>query len=95
MPLFNFAKGLKKALSNPAYKKQSRSTFAKSTALWNKQGRSTKLADLVKQNLGVYLITPNETRWNSLYDAVVLLNKLIRNNEPKFKIIMDELVIGR
>ncbi|XP_060858223.1 uncharacterized protein LOC132935644 isoform X1 [Metopolophium dirhodum] len=85
----------KKALSNPAYKKQSRSTFAKSTALWNKQGRSTKSADLVKQNLGVYLITPNETRWNSLYDAVVLLNKLIRNNETKFRIIMDELSIGR
>lgn len=80
---------------NPAYKKQSRSTFAKSTALWDKQGRSTRSADLVKRNLGVYLITPNETRWNSLYDAVVLLNKLIKNNEPKFRIIMDELVIGR
>jgi len=82
-------------LTNPAYKKQSRSTFSKSTALWNKQSRSTQSADLVKQHLGVYLITPNETRWNSLYDSVVLLNKLIRNNEPKFRIIMDELAICR
>jgi len=54
-----------------------------------------KAAGLVKQNLGVYLITPNETRWNSLYDAVVLLNKLIRNNELKFRTIMDELSISR
>ncbi|XP_022171403.1 uncharacterized protein LOC111034453 [Myzus persicae] len=85
----------KKALYNLAYKQQSRSTFSKSTALWNKEGCSTKSVDLVKQNLGVYLITPNETHWNSLFDAVVLLNKLIKNNEPKFRILIDELAIGR
>lgn len=51
------------------FKKQRRQTIAKCTALWNKQNRSTTSGDIVKKYLGVYLKTPNETRWNSFFDS--------------------------
>jgi len=37
------------------YRKQSRLTFSKCQALWNKQNRSSQMADVIKTNLGVYL----------------------------------------
>ncbi|XP_050522884.1 uncharacterized protein LOC126895259 [Daktulosphaira vitifoliae] len=86
---------VKKALTNSDYKKQSRSTFAKCIALWNKQSRSSKSADIIKKHCGIYLKTPNDTRWKSLFDAVGCLLKLLKTMETKLRIIMDDLDIVR
>ncbi|KAF0751489.1 Uncharacterized protein FWK35_00015560, partial [Aphis craccivora] len=60
--------GAKNAVSSLwKYKQKSRTTFAKLTTLWNKQSRSSKIADLIKICFGVYLLTPTETRWNSTF----------------------------
>ncbi|XP_065320464.1 uncharacterized protein LOC135928061 [Gordionus sp. m RMFG-2023] len=50
----------------------SRSTFYKCQTLWNKQNKSPKSSDMFKKKLGRYLLTPNRTRWNSVYQAIKL-----------------------
>ena len=50
------------------------STMGKAQALWNKSGRP-KSAEIIKEALGCSLRLPCVTRWNSLYDAVLLLVK--------------------
>ncbi|XP_060858866.1 uncharacterized protein LOC132936189 [Metopolophium dirhodum] len=52
------------------YKTLSRRAFGKCNALFNKQNMSTLVADKIKNHLGRYLITPNDTRWNALYDSL-------------------------
>lgn len=63
-------KDAEKAEVDIRYKKLWRSTFAKLQAIWNKQNQSTVHADFINNALGKYLIIPNATRWNSLYDSV-------------------------
>lgn len=45
------------------YKTLSRRAFGKCRALFNKQNMSTVMADKIKNHLGRYLITPNDTRY--------------------------------
>ena len=52
-------------------------TFAKLSALWNKQNRSTSAAEKIKDANGNLLPTPGYTRWNSVYDAVAKVNDLL------------------
>lgn len=51
------------AFRNKEYKKICRSTFAKCTSLWNKENKSTLVADKVHNLIKVYLKTPNDTRF--------------------------------
>lgn len=78
-----------------AYKKQSRLTFAKCQAIWNKQNRSSQMADIVKTNLDVYLKTPNDTRWNSWFDAIKFLIIHFKMSPSKFYKICDALTVNR
>ncbi len=64
------------AESDTAYKKIYRSTFAKCLAMWNKQSRSTLSADDIEATLMKRLVIPNQTRWNSTYDAMERMYEL-------------------
>ena len=47
-----------------------KSAFAKCHGIWNKIGRSTRVAEQVKDICGTQLVRPCATRWNSLYDSI-------------------------
>lgn len=63
-------KDSERAISDPLYKKQFRSTIAKMHALWNKQERTSLIADTIHDELKIYIIVPNATRWNSTFQAI-------------------------
>ena len=64
-----------------------RKYFALAKALWNKQNQSTPSADIIEDILGRRLPTPNDTRWNALFDAV----KVLVAQKPKLNAVMDAL----
>ncbi len=49
----------------------------KANDLWKKQRASTNAVDIIKKKMGRRLVTPGQTRWNSKYDALVCLTKLM------------------
>ena len=61
-----------------AYKKLSRSTFAKCQALWNKSGRTTAANEIVSKEAGLQLVRSCATRWNSVFNSVARLNRICR-----------------
>lgn len=75
-------------------KTTSTQTFAKLQGLWNKQNRSTTAAETIKNSLGSLLITPGSTRWNSMYDSVVKIDSILRdqNLADKFDSLCDDLI---
>ena len=84
-------------LESGPFKRASVQTFAKLTAVWNKQNRSTLAADTIRAQLGTLLVTPGDTRWNSVYDAVSKVYKILSvpEEEAKFDKICDDLKITR
>ena len=45
-------------------------------------------SEKIKEKLGRLLVIPNATRWNSLYDAMVVLNK---TDKHQLNVLMDDL----
>jgi len=84
-------------IDDPLYKRTSVQTFSKLTALWNKQNRSVVASEKIKDSLGMLLVTPGETRWNSMYDAVTRVYNIlcVSDMEVKFDKLCDELDIKR
>ncbi|XP_025094494.1 uncharacterized protein LOC112564105 [Pomacea canaliculata] len=64
------------ALQDGAFRTASRSLFAKAQAVWNKQSRVVSAAESIQEATGRQMIIPNQTRWNSTYDAVQCLQDL-------------------
>ena len=54
------------------------------TKLWKMQNTSTRMADKVKEELGRYLLVPNQTRWNSTFDALEVVGTLLRKKKAAF-----------
>jgi hypothetical protein len=65
--------------------------MAKSQALWNLQARSTVAADTIVDELKRRLVVPSSTRWNSMYDSVVGLNKLLDTDRGAVRRVMTQL----
>ncbi|KAF2353120.1 Ribonuclease H-like domain [Trinorchestia longiramus] len=64
-----------------AFKKAYRSAMAKAQALWNKQETSTVFADTLYKAINRRLTVPTKTRWNSLYDSLVVLNQVLEEKK--------------
>ncbi|XP_039309955.1 uncharacterized protein LOC113006114 [Solenopsis invicta] len=89
-------KDSEKALDSDAvYKKKHRVTFAKLVKLWNKQNQSTQTADKINEICSVYLKTPVITRWNSTFDCLTQLIKLLKNNSEKVNQCFDHCDLQR
>lgn len=73
------------------YRDISKSAFGKCKSLWNKQSRSSYASDIIKQTFGVYLVTPNDTRWNSLLDSLVQLLSFIKDKATELKTVFKKL----
>jgi len=84
-------------LESGPFKRASVQTFAKLSAVWNKQNRSTLAADTIRAQLGTLLVTPGDTRWNSVFDAVSKVCKLLSvpEDEAKFDKVCDDLKVTR
>nr|XP_020477590.1 uncharacterized protein LOC109972796 isoform X1 [Monopterus albus] len=81
-----------KAVSSEGYKKLYHSTFAKCNAMWSKCGRSTLAAEKVEDVRSLQLLCPNATRWNSLFEAVERLLRIIRDKgEAAIRVICTGL----
>lgn len=81
------------ALETALFKIPYRNAMAKARALWHLQSRSTVAADNIHSELGRRLVTPNTTRWNSTYDAVVALNAILEMQRPALHRVMTQLKI--
>ncbi|XP_074030428.1 uncharacterized protein [Leptinotarsa decemlineata] len=81
------------ALQITVFKTPYRSALAKARTLWNQQSRSTVAADSIHAELGRRLVLPNTTRWNSLYDAIVVLNSILETKRPSLHRVMTQLKI--
>ncbi|KAG5868429.1 hypothetical protein JTB14_029045 [Gonioctena quinquepunctata] len=81
------------ALQITVFKTPYRSALAKARTLWNQQSRSTVAADSIHAELGRRLVLPNTTRWNSLYDAIVVLNGILETKRPSLHRVMTRLKI--
>ena len=90
------SKDIDEALKNAINKEHSRSAMQKAKALFKKQKNSTLAADHIRANCkGKLFIIPNATRWNSLYDAVKRLVKIIDDSDDSLNALMDLLGIDR
>ena len=81
-------KDSEKAMDDLSYKKVNRSAMAKCTALCSKQNRSSQFADLVTEKLGLKLVQPNSTRWNSTYESISRILRLLGESEHALTEVM-------
>lgn len=82
-----------KAKADNAYKKVYYSTMGKCSALWNKWSRSVHAAEVIKEGLKVSLKVPNDTRWNSQYDALNQIRGIVAetSGEVNLRQICEQL----
>ena len=69
------------ALSNGKYRKVYRGLMAKLSAIWHPQSKSVLASDKIRKALGKSFVTPNSTRWNSPFDALVGVNEFLSNKK--------------
>jgi hypothetical protein len=67
--------------------------MAKCSALWSKVNRSVQSAEILYDELQTALIVPNDTRWNSQYDAVDKIRHIATTAETKFRTVCDKLSV--
>jgi hypothetical protein len=70
-------------ISNVTFKKVKKRLDAKLQAIWKKQARSSLTSDFIKSKLGVIFVLYNSTRWNSFFDAIECVTKLIHSKNEE------------
>lgn len=60
-----------------SFKKLYRKVLGKCTSIWSKQNMSPLVAEKIHDTYGVYLKTPNKTRWNCMYDALLQIKNIL------------------
>ncbi|KAK8382392.1 hypothetical protein O3P69_015373 [Scylla paramamosain] len=73
-----------------AFKKVYRSAINEAQALWNQQGTSTVFADSLYKAINRRLTVPTKTSWNSLYDSLVVLNKVLEEKKDQLHKCMNQ-----
>lgn len=71
------------------------STITKCKELFNKQNRSSNMADLVHSKIGRYLLTPVCVRWNSLHNSIKLVSKLLKTKHDEISSVFDALKLAK
>jgi hypothetical protein len=61
----------------------------KANDLWKKQRASTNAVDIIHKQIGRRLVTPGQTRWNSKYDALCCLTKLMEGENIRQVILIN------
>lgn len=90
------SKDTESSLKTPSqYKTLYRSGIGKLTALWSKQNQSQPCADIVKEKIGRFFITPNTTRWNSTVDSLKCFMEIYERLEDEINCICDKFLIPR
>ncbi len=84
-------KDSEKALTDARFCRISRSTFAKLQGLWNKQGRSPDFARQVQEKYHLYFVIPNATRWNSTFDAMQRVQRMLEESPESFNDLLSLL----
>ena len=79
------------ALSDAKYKKVYRSLMGKLSAIWNKQSESVLASDKIRKALGKLFVVPNQTRWNSTFDALEKVRDLLHQNKPELATLFISL----
>ncbi len=77
--------------NHPGFIKLSRATFAKCQALWNKQGRSEQFALLVESKFQLHFVVPNSTRWNSVYDSMSRLHRMLGVSTDNINFLLSKV----
>ena len=67
--------------------------MAKLQQIWNKQNMSALTADEIRESLGCLFITPNDTRWNSRFDATEKVVSLLASKEMELSALFTALQI--
>ena len=77
-------------------KKAYYSKMGKCSAMWNKWSHSVHAAELIKEELTVSFMIPNDTRWNSQYDALDQLRVTVSepSGEVKLRTVCEQLGIA-
>ena len=81
-------------MNDPSFKTAYRKFIGKAQSLWNAQNRSTLAADTIFEELECRLKTPNDTRWNSEYDADLQLLEIMEKKKPALQRVMMKLKIA-
>jgi len=71
----------KALLNDPYFGEEYCLVMHKCRTIWNKQNQSTQVADAIRDHFQKKLKTPGATRWNSVYDSVECLIKLLPTTE--------------
>ena len=82
------------AMDDATFKTAFRRFLGKAQALWNTQNRSTVSADIIFEELALRFTTPNETRWNALFDSIVSLLKTAEEKRSGLQRVMTKLKIA-
>lgn len=82
------AKDSAKALQSAEFKTAYRGAMGKAQALWNRQNQSTVTADALYSELNRRLVVPNDTRWNSQFDALVCLTSILEEKRDNLRRVM-------